>query len=68
MSRGRARHHSSRRRAYSVRQREVRERRERMVRDEAAWDLDDPALAEPEPDAEVASLWVIRLQSRPSAA
>ena len=57
MSRGRARHQASRRRTYSVRQREIRERQSRMEREEHYWptdsvaaiEIDDGADAEPMP-------------------
>lgn len=44
MSRGRSRHQASRRRMYSARQRELRERRTRAVREEEYW-LGDQAAA-----------------------
>lgn len=64
MSRGRPRHHGSRRRAYSTRQREVRERRLRLERDPADWDLveEEPITDEPTP------AWTLRLQGRSAAA
>ena len=74
MSRGRPRHHGSRRRAYSVRQREVRERRLRVAHDEATWKFDgmtvdalgaDDADTSHEADQPV---WTLRLHGRPSAA
>jgi len=40
MSRGRPRHRGSRRRAYSKRQREVRERRLRVAHDDVDWSID----------------------------
>lgn len=41
MSKGRSRHQSSRRRMYSARQRELRERRTRAARDDAYWHSDE---------------------------
>jgi hypothetical protein len=74
MSRGRPRHQGSRRRAYSVRQREVRERRLRLAHDDTSWRFDgvtvdglpvDDADASHEADQPV---WTLRLHGRPSAA
>jgi hypothetical protein len=64
MSRGRPRHHGSRRRAYSTRQREVRERRLRLEREPADWEFveDHPVEDEPSPT------WTLRLQGRSAAA
>jgi hypothetical protein len=64
VSRGRPRHHTSRRRAYSNRQREVRERRLRSEREAAEWSVieDEPVAEEPRP------AWTLRLQGRPAAA
>ena len=69
MSRGRPRHHSSRRRAYSVRQREVRERRERSTRDVEAWMVESPSPADDEPEPSgIEPIWAIGLRARPTAA
>lgn len=46
MSKGRSRHQASRRRMYSARQRELRERRTRAVREEAYWLSDQVAAIE----------------------
>ena len=46
MSKGRARHQSSRRRMYSARQRELRERRTHAAREEQYWLSDDVAAFE----------------------
>ncbi len=46
MSQGRSRHQASRRRMYSARQRELRERRTRAVRDDAYWQSDQVAAFE----------------------
>jgi hypothetical protein len=64
MSRGRPRHHVSRRRAYSSRQREVRERRVRIEREPSGRDAieEEPVADEPQP------AWTLRLQGRPAAA
>ena len=48
MSKGRSRHQASRRRMYSARQRELRERRTRAVRDDAYWHSDQVAAFEVE--------------------
>jgi hypothetical protein len=64
MSRGRPRHHGSRRRAYNARQREIRERRLRVEREPADWAAieEEPVAEEPPPS------WTLRLQGRPAAA
>ena len=69
MSRGRPRHQSSRRRMYSGRQRDVRERRShqewdapRVFDQESAPDADDAR------EAETQSGWSIQLNARASAA
>ncbi len=51
MSKGRARHQSSRRRMYSARQRDLRERRLRAAREEAYWLSDQVAAIEIEEGA-----------------
>ena len=70
MSRGRPRHQGSRRRAYSVRQREVRERRLRLAHDDADWNIDGMAIdADPETSQETDQpVWTLRLHGRASAA
>jgi len=69
MSRGRPRHQGSRRRAYSVRQREVRERRVRLAHDEGEWMIDGLGVTDAEPPAETEeSSWTVRLHDRASAA
>jgi hypothetical protein len=67
MSRGRTRHQGSRRRAYSARQREVRERRSRAEREHEAWSYQGPVDMEPVED-EPAPAWTLRLQGRSAAA
>ena len=69
MSRGRPRHQSSRRRMYSPRQRDVRERRfheradDRLPMDQVlAIEVDDAA------DSESPPTWSVRLHTRASAA
>jgi hypothetical protein len=69
MSRGRPRHQSSRRRMYSGRQRDLRERRSHQEWDapgvldqDGALEVDDTR--EPEPTTS----WSIQLNARPSAA
>lgn len=69
MSRGRPRHQGSRRRAYSVRQREVRERRLRLAHDDADWRVDVMTDDDPETSQEVDQpVWTLRLHGRASAA
>lgn len=69
MSRGRPRHHGSRRRAYSGRQREVRERQVRVTRHDEDGVVDDHAVFDIEPSTEAESQpWLLRLQGRPTAA
>lgn len=46
MSKGRSRHQASRRRMYSARQRDLRERRARAARDEQYWLSDQVAAIE----------------------
>lgn len=75
MSRGRPRHQASRRRTYSVRQRELRDRRARLAsqeavgEDEPVW-LTEPVAFEIEDglDFEAPTSWGIRLPGRSSAA
>ncbi|MEK6191818.1 MAG: hypothetical protein AABM41_05785 [Chloroflexota bacterium] len=68
MSRGRPRHQGSRRRAYSVRQREVRERRVRLAHD-GEWMIDGLSVTDAEPPAETEEpTWTIRLHGAASAA
>ncbi|MGH2488636.1 MAG: hypothetical protein ACRDFR_03335 [Candidatus Limnocylindria bacterium] len=69
MSRGRPRHQGSRRRAYSVRQREVRERRLRLAHDDADWRVDGMTADDPEPSNEADQpVWILGLDGRASAA
>lgn len=69
MSRGRPRHHGSRRRAYSVRQREVRERRLRLAHDDRDWILDGLSANDAGPPAEAAEpSWNLPLHGRATAA
>jgi len=69
MSRGRPRHQSSRRRIYSARQRELRDRQARIASQEPAW-LKEPIAFEIEDglDFEAPTSWGVRLRGRPSAA
>ena len=69
MSRGRPRHQASRRRMYSVRQREVRERRLTEVRVQEFWRSDDVAAIEIEEglDFEAPTSWSVRLPGRSAA-
>ncbi|HEX6140413.1 MAG TPA: hypothetical protein VF013_08145 [Candidatus Limnocylindria bacterium] len=69
MSRGRPRHQASRRRMYSTRQRELRERRLHDVRVEQYWLSDQVAAIEIEEglDFESPTSWAIRLPGRSAA-
>jgi hypothetical protein len=70
MSKRRARHHVSRRRAYSVRRRELRERRQRTD-DWERYAPDETAAAieiEGELDFEAPASWVLCLPDRANAA
>ena len=69
MSRGRPKHQGSRRRAYSVRQREVRERRVRLAHDDEEWMTNELNLPDDEPRAEVEEpSWTVQLHLPASAA
>lgn len=69
MSRGRPRHQSSRRRMYSGRQREVRERRAHSpVEDRSASDHGATFEIDESRDYEASVSWVAPLQRRASAA
>jgi hypothetical protein len=68
MSRGRTRHQGSRRRAYSARQREVRERRSRAEREHEAWSYQGRAVELEPVEDEPTLAWTLRLQGRPAAA
>jgi len=69
MSRGRPRHQSSRRRLYSPRQRDVRERRiHEHGHDRVMADQLTPIDADEVVDYESPSAWAIRLGTRASAA
>jgi len=70
MSRGRSHHQASRRRMYSARQRELRERRTRAARDEEYWLGDTAAAFEIEEglDFESPTSFQVRLPGRASAA
>ncbi|MGZ6256420.1 MAG: hypothetical protein ACXWMB_05335 [Candidatus Limnocylindria bacterium] len=69
MSRGRPRHQASRRRTYSVRQRELRDRRARLPGEEPTW-IEDSVSFEIEEglDFESPTSWGVRLHGRPTAA
>ncbi|MDP9271752.1 MAG: hypothetical protein M3P14_12425 [Chloroflexota bacterium] len=69
MSRGRPRHQASRRRTYSVRQRELRDRRARLPGDEPT-SLEESVSFEIEEglDFESPTSWGVRLHGRPTAA
>lgn len=72
MSRGRSRHQASRRRMYSTRQRELRERRVHDTNEEQPWLVDGVAAIEIEIeeglDFESPTSWAVRLTGRASAA
>ena len=70
MSKGRARHQASRRRMYSARQRELRERRSSVVEEERYWLSDRVAAIEIEEglDFESPTSWAVRIHDRASAA
>jgi hypothetical protein len=70
MSRGRPRHQASRRRMYSARQRELRERRQHALHEEQYWLSDSVAAIEIEEslDFEAPTSWDVRLPRRASAA
>jgi hypothetical protein len=69
MSKGRSRHQASRRRMYSARQRELRERRVNAAMDEQHWLGDGVAAIEVEEglDFEAPTSWTVR-EGRASAA
>ncbi len=70
MSKGRSRHQSSRRRMYSARQRELRERRMHAAREEEYWLSDQVAAIEVEEslDFEAPASFGIALGRRATAA
>jgi hypothetical protein len=69
MSRGRPRHQASRRRSYSVRQREVRERRLRLPHDEPEWLLENLGADGRETAVEIEQpTFMLRLDGRATAA
>jgi hypothetical protein len=70
VSKGRSRHQASRRRMYSARQRDLRERRTRAARDEQYWLSDQVAAIEVEEslDFEAPTTFGIALRRRASAA
>lgn len=70
MSKGRARHQASRRRMYSARQRDLRERRAHAAREEAYWSSDQVAAFEIEEglDFEAPTSWNVAPRRRASAA
>jgi hypothetical protein len=68
MSRGRPRHHGSRRRAYSGRQREVRERRHHASHEEPEWLLDGARIEDDPADTDPQPAWTLRPQGRAVAA
>jgi len=69
MSRGRPRHQSSRRRMYSPRQRDVRERRlhERLDEQRVAFEVDASDSEEPI-ELDAPATWALPFTTRPSAA
>ena len=69
MSRGKPRHQASRRRTYSARQREIRERRDRDSEGRQVWLSDTMTAFEIEEslDFEAPTSWGIRLSGRSAA-
>ena len=69
MSRGKPRHQASRRRSYSARQRDVRERRDREIEATQVWPSDNMTAFEIEEslDFESPTSWGIRLPGRTAA-
>jgi len=68
MSRGRPRHQSSRRRSYSQRQREIRERQPRIMIDVRPFPPESAVDRETGRDLESLAPWHARLSGRASAA
>ena len=68
MSRGRPRHQSSRRRSYSQRQREIRERQLRITIDTRTFRPESASDRETGGDLESLAPWNARLSGRASAA
>ncbi len=70
MSRGRSHHQASRRRAYSTRQREARERSMPLTGDGAAWSTDGWTSVETDERAEqrVPAGWALRTSGRAGGA
>jgi hypothetical protein len=69
VSRGRPRHQTSRRRIYSIRQREVRERQVRAIHEDERWLAEAIAFEVEEGlDFESPTSWSVRLDGRSSAA
>jgi hypothetical protein len=64
VSKGRARHQASRRRMYSARQRDLRERRLRAAREEAYWLSEQVAAIEIEEGANFEAPTTLRVTSR----
>ncbi len=70
MSRGRPRHQSRRRKSYSARQREVRERQARAAREDRSWTAGSLVAVEVDEgvDADVAGAWPVGLPDQAPAA
>jgi hypothetical protein len=68
MSKGRSRHQASRRRMYSARQRELRERRLHAAREEAYWLSDQVAAIEIEESLEFESPTAFAIMRRRATA
>ena len=64
MSKGRTRHQASRRRMYSARQRDLRERRLRAASEEAYWHSDEVAAIEIEEGANFEAPTSLAISSR----
>ncbi|HLY36111.1 MAG TPA: hypothetical protein VKU35_05325 [Candidatus Limnocylindria bacterium] len=69
MSRGRPRHQASRRRTYSARQRELKDRRGQLALEQPTW-LEESVSFEIDEglDFESPTSWGVRLHGRPTAA
>lgn len=70
MSRGRPHHQASRRKTYSARQREVRERESRASREDRSWETGPvvPLEVDEGIDPDMPSAWPVRLPGTSSAA
>ena len=69
MSRGRPRHQASRRKTYSVRQHELRERETRAAREDRAWEVGQivPVEVDDTMDSDVPASWPVSMPDRAPA-